>query len=262
MIPPLRPLTLGETVRIAGFRGWSCVTGLTLLGRRGLLHYAEVQDVGRRVPSWLVTDSSRRNAQARRLDGRPWIGIGGAKAKSLPGSLASWPIGASDIGDREAVVITEGMPDFCCTLLVACFEGLRPDQIAPVVMTGAAHSIAEGALACFRGKRVRIVEHRDVAGANAGKRWAEQLWQAGAASVDGFRFADVTDSRGRSAKDLADFATTLGELETSHAQILAGLTYLQPEELQRQHPSQNGCRRIQRECCQTNLGAVESRLPV
>lgn len=214
------------------------------------------------MPSWLVTDSSRRNAQARRLDGRPWIGIGGAKAKSLPGSLASWPIGASDIGDREAVVITEGMPDFCCTLLVACFEGLRPDQIAPVVMTGAAHSIAEGALACFRGKRVRIVEHRDVAGANAGKRWAEQLWQAGAASVDGFRFADVTDSRGRSAKDLADFATTLGELETSHAQILAGLTYLQPEELQRQHPSQNGCRRIQRECCQTNLGAVESRLPV
>ena len=37
-----------------------------------------------------ITDSTRRNLQARRLDGGLWQGIGGKKAKSLPGVEASW----------------------------------------------------------------------------------------------------------------------------------------------------------------------------
>lgn len=224
IIPPLRPLALGEMLGIANARNWSRITGLALLSRRGLLHYGEAQDSRRRFPSWIITDSLRRNAQARRLDGRPWRGIGDAKAKTLPGSQASWPIGAADIGDREVVVITEGMPDFCCTLLVACFEGLNPDKIAPVTITGAGHTIDKSALPYFRGKKIRIVEHLDAAGANAGRRWAEQLWQAGASSVDGFRFSSVTDSRGRPVKDLADFAATLSEAHPSRFQILADLS--------------------------------------
>ena len=73
-----------------------------------------------------MTDRSRRNAQARRLDGQQWPSIGGKKpgSKSLPGTEASWHIGAAEIGDRPLVLLCEGQPDFCAVLLVVWFEGL------------------------------------------------------------------------------------------------------------------------------------------
>jgi hypothetical protein len=51
-------------------------------------------------------------------------GIGQAKAKTKPGSHASWPIGAADIGSRPVVIVCEGQLDFCAALSVAAFEKL------------------------------------------------------------------------------------------------------------------------------------------
>jgi hypothetical protein len=89
-IPPLRRLAVGEMDAVATLRGWPLFAGLELLTRRGLLWQGDVFDDGQHWPAWIVADSTRRNAQARRLDGQPWQGIGDAKAKTLPGCDPSW----------------------------------------------------------------------------------------------------------------------------------------------------------------------------
>lgn len=222
-IPFLRPLSIGEMAAIAALRWWASFAGLELLTRRGLLWHGMVWDGGGDWPAWIVTDSSRRNAQARRMDGGFWQGIHGAKAKSLPGVEAAWPIGAADVGDRPQVLLCEGQPDFCASMLVAWWErdGLGLDRVAPVCMTGAGNSIHPDALPLFAGKHVRIAIHDDVKGHEAARRWADQLYRAGAKLVDGFDFAGMKKRDGRPVEDLADFATLLAE--SSNAKCFWGL---------------------------------------
>ncbi len=210
-LPLLRPLTVTEMAQVAAMRGWTSFAGLEILTQRGLLFFSMVWDAGREWPAWIITDSSRRNLQARRLDGGLWQGIGGKKAKSLPGVTASWPIGAADIGEHRFVVLCEGQPDFCAAPLVAWWEGLDIDLVAPVCMTGAGQSIHPEAITLFAGKHVRITIHDDAAGHAAAHRWSDQLYRAGAVSVDGFDFAGMKRSDGRPVKDLADYATLLDD---------------------------------------------------
>jgi hypothetical protein len=195
--------------KIAKLRGWSAFAGLELLGQRGLLYHGSVYDNGDEWPAWIITDSSRRNAQARRIDGGLWQGIGGKKAKSLPGANGFWPIGAPSIGNRPFVLFCEGQPDFVASLFVAWWEQLDLELVAPVCMTGAKNPIDPDALPFFAGKRVRIAVHLDDAGREAGERWAFQLYAAGATLVDGFNFNGLTMPDGRPVEDLADFATLL-----------------------------------------------------
>jgi hypothetical protein len=117
---------------VVALRGWPSFAGLDLLTRRGLLWHGMVWDDGREWPAWVITDSTLRNVHARRLDGGLWQGIGGKKAKSLPGVEASWPIGAPEIGERSEVILCEGQPDFCAALLVAWWEGMGVDCVAPI----------------------------------------------------------------------------------------------------------------------------------
>jgi hypothetical protein len=222
-IPPLRKLAVGEMEAIARLRGWHCFAGLELLTQRGLLWQGAVFDGGTTWPAWIVADSARRNAQARRFDGGLWPGIGGKKAKSLPGSDPSWPIGAAAIGDCPLVVLCEGQPDFCAALLVAWFEGLPVEHVAPVCVTGAGNSIHADALPFFIGKRVRVAVHHDDVGREAGERWAHQLYGAGAACVDGFHFDGLTKCDGAPVEDLADFATLLDPENPPVANVLADL---------------------------------------
>jgi hypothetical protein len=207
-LPELRPLNALEMARLAEHRQWPSATGLELLTARGMLWHGRVWDGGTEHSSWIVTDSARRNAQARRLDGLPWQC---GKAKTLPGSTAGWPVGLAESRPYRHVMFCEGSPDFLAALLVSWWRGYA-DAIAPVAMLGAGLAIPDGALPCFAGKAVTIAQHADTghtAGQDAAQRWAAQLRDAGAAAVHFAGFAQVLMASGKPCKDLADFATTL-----------------------------------------------------
>lgn len=220
----LRPLNEQEMAKIARLRGWPHHEGLKLLTARGLLWFSLVHDDYRDWPAWLITDSARYNVQARRLDCRHWVGID-CKAKSLPGSCASWPIGAADIGDRPIVLLCEGQPDFCAALNVAIWEDLDPEMVAPVCMTGAGNSIHPEALRYFAGKRVRIIAHADDAGRASADRWAQQLLDAEAGLVDRISFNGIGKPGGGGVKDLSDYAGLLDPYgNPPKHRVMAGLS--------------------------------------
>lgn len=195
-LPPLRFPTAAELAQIANGRGLPVFAGLECAARSGMLFCAEMKDAGETVRVWILTDSSRRCAQARRLDGKTWQGID-AKAKTLFGSTAAWPIGAAEIGSRPFVALCEGGPDTLAAWTVAWWHGHSAD-IAPVCMAGS-HAIHGDALPLFSGKCVWTFPHRDEAGKRAQTNWAEQLIKAGALWVKPF---DVTPH-----KDLNDWLT-------------------------------------------------------
>lgn len=178
-LPPLRIPSIADLEQVAKIRGFSFLAGLELAVRAGQLRCAELLDAGTSVPAWILLDSSLRCAQARRLDGQPWrFGNKTAKAKTLPGSQAAWPIGASDIGDKPNVALCEGGPDFLAAWSLAWHEGAARN-VAPVFMAGS-HSIHPQALQLFTGKGVWVFPHRDDAGRQARERWEKQLRSAGA----------------------------------------------------------------------------------
>ncbi len=222
-ISGLRALNEQEMAQVARLRGWPHYEGLKHLTNRGLLWYGKIQDDYRDWPAWVISDSSRYNVQARRLDCRPWVGID-CKAKSLPGSCASWPIGAADIGNRPIVLLCEGQPDFCAALNVAIWEDMDPDMVAPVCMTGAGNSIHPEALKYFVGKRIRIIVQSDEAGREAANRWAAQLYDAGAELVDRAGFRGLVMADNKPVKDLADFATLLDVFHPPTHRVTAGLS--------------------------------------
>lgn len=219
-IPALRPLSITEMSQIAHQRNWTYFAGLQLLANRGLVWQGEVYDAGSTWPAWIITDQSRRNAQARRLDAQRWAGIGNKKAKTIPYSDPSWPIGAAEIRDHQCVLLCEGQPDFAAALLVAWWFDVA---VAPVCITGAGNSIHIEALPLFAGKHVRIATHDDEEGRNAGAKWAKQLYGAGAAKVDRFDFNGMSRADGRPVNDLADYATLLGTELPQPENVLEGM---------------------------------------
>jgi hypothetical protein len=62
------------------------------------------------------------------------------------------------------------------------------DHVAPVAVFGASNRIPKDVLPHFAGKRVRIFQHDDDPGRNAGALCAEQLMATGV-EVDGYSFA-------------------------------------------------------------------------
>lgn len=171
--------------------------GVRLIAERGLLHFAAWKD----SRAWVVSDGERVNAQARRMDGQPWPGIG-AKAQTLPGSCAAWPIGARESQPFPFVLLCEGGPD----LLAAhhfIYAHKREANTAAVAILGASNSIPPDALPLFAGKRVRILAHADEAGRTAAARWAAQLESVGA-TVDAADFTGLLMADGAPVKDLND----------------------------------------------------------
>lgn len=192
-IPELTRPSVSDLAEIAEVRRWPFFGPMEHLVQRGMLWSATVCDGPGRVSAWVLTDADRRAAQMRRMDGSPWQGIN-AKAKTVRGSCASWPVGACAIQpDDAAVLLCEGGPD---CLAVAILAWIAEVKVAPVAMLGASPSIHADALHYFRGRRVRIVEQNDNPSTKAGARWAAQLKAAGA-RVDGW-----TPPEG--VKDVAD----------------------------------------------------------
>ena len=179
---------------------------------RGLLFCADSPE-GR---AWILSDSRRINAQARRMDGQPWERLNGKRPWSLPGSIASWPVGLLEAKDYRAIALVEGAPDLIAAFHLAWCSSATPETLAlgkgvdlvanlgVVAILGAGNWIPANALPHFAGKIVRIFEDDDTKGRDAAARWATQLTLAGA-KVDGFSFAGLRQSDGSPVNDLNDF---------------------------------------------------------
>jgi hypothetical protein len=187
----------GDFTALAALRGLS-VEAIRFASKRGLLRFGKF----RGHPAWFILDASRRVIQARRLDGRKWTES--AKAWTLAGSQAAWPLGIFEARNFPAIAFCEGGPD-----LLAAFHFLlaenRECDCAPVAMLGGCARIHPDALPMFAEKRVRIFRHTDMTGENAADRWAEQLTDAGA-EVDAFRFDGLRRMDVQPVNDLNDLA--------------------------------------------------------
>lgn len=201
--PELRKGTRADFQQLADLRSMGR-EGLEWASERGVLYFATL----RNYSAWVVTDEAGVNAQARRMDGQPWEHIGGAKAWTLPGSWAPWPIGIKEAQGFPAIALCEGGPDFLAAHYIALWEQAshytrRDCRCAPVAMLGATNRIHEDALPLFAGKRVRIFGHNDAAGEKAAQGWTLQLESVGA-DVDAVSFDGLRMVNGSPVKDLND----------------------------------------------------------
>jgi hypothetical protein len=188
--------TSAEIKTIARLRGLS-PEGVSLAVERGLLFCADSEE-GR---AWVIADSKRVNAQARRLDGRPWERKD-SKAWTLPGSVGTWPIGLREALSFPAIALVEGGPDLLAALHLAWCSDAE-NGLGVIAMMGRP-LILESVLPRFAGKRIRIFADTDEPGLQAEGRWWHQLETAGA-TVDGYSFTGFTRSDGMPVKDLNDF---------------------------------------------------------
>ncbi|MEQ1861456.1 MAG: CHC2 zinc finger domain-containing protein [Chthoniobacteraceae bacterium] len=168
--------------------------------------------------AWVVTDLERRVAQFRRLDGECYVRRDGGKIKAWTCGSPTWPLGASEIGDRAGVLLVEGGADMLAGYhFLAKFERLH--AVAVVAMLGASCAICAEALPFFERKRVRIMMDEDEErpkpgkpgvlispGREAAARWTAQLTEAGAA-VETFSLAGLVKRDLKTkVKDLNDLA--------------------------------------------------------
>ena len=136
---------------------------------------------------WILTDTSKRSAEARRIDRNPFPPLGALgerKSHSLRGSSKSWPVGLLPAGFDEPwlkqhvhkILLVEGGPDYlaACQLIAA-----QDENVLPVCMLGASATISNDALSYFANRRATIVGHPDDAGRDGGMRWAKQIKAAG-----------------------------------------------------------------------------------
>jgi hypothetical protein len=196
--PKLFPPTATDIDAISSLRSIS-VKGLQIAVDCGFLHIAILK--GKRA--FIVTDKTRRNYLARRMDGKLWeFQHAESKAYTLPGSSASWPIGIREAAAFPAIALCEGGPDFLAAFHHAYASEVE-DRVAPARLSGATVRITADALPYFEGKRVRIFVHSGPAGRDAAKRWAAQL-KGIALKVDGFSFDGLIKDDGLPVTDLND----------------------------------------------------------
>ncbi len=205
----LRPGTRAELTILAKLRNLNR-EAVEVASERGLLHFGTMQDGDSTITAWIITDGTRRNGQARRLDGLCWQSLPGEpKAKTLPGSSAAWPVGVTEVAAYSCIALVEGGPDLLAALHFAWAEG-HEHEVTAVAMLGASLSVPDDALPMFNGKRVRTFPHLDEAGQDAAARWERQLADAGA-EVDCFNLAEIHTSDGGMVGDLNDLTSIHGD---------------------------------------------------
>ena len=176
-------------------------TGLTLAIESRILFFGPVSDGDASHYSWIITDDSRRGAQARRMDGVPWAN--GAKAKTITGTTSKWPVGVANVGTLD-IALVEGGPDLLAAFTAISMLGLS-EQIQPVAMLGSSNPIHAESLPLFRGKTVWLFPHNDdnLAGLQGAVKWDRAL-RAAHATVIPFDFSPYPG-----VKDLNDFVSAL-----------------------------------------------------
>jgi len=147
-------------------------------------------------PSWCAIDRTRRVAEFRRLDNALYEISEGKTIKAWSTRGKSWPIGASMIGDKVAVMLVEGGPDMLAAYHFLMRHRMH-ERVAVVCMLGAGNRLHADALPYFQGRRVRIMvdadalkdgeieegkrpKKRTIPGMEAAARWGAQLTEVGA----------------------------------------------------------------------------------
>ena len=226
-LPRLEPLSYSEEKAIQTQRNFPTSVGVETAQRKGLIFAAEVYDQGQDWPCWIVTDDAKRNAQARRFDGKPFGSVDGTfKAKTLPGCSPSWPIGTANLGAAQNVILTEGPPDMLAAMTLGWYvrDGAI-DDLGFACITGAGTNIDAEALTFYEGLNVRIVYDADGAGEAACSRWWDQLEGAGAC-VDAFSINGLKKQDGSPAKDLNDVTFFESDDGVSEPKFQEGLDVL------------------------------------
>ncbi len=231
--PTLRELLMPRDLWMGGDTEWKAVGALrrldpmaiSLAAAHGVLRFGTVKG----FPCWIVTDESRRLAEARRMDGRPFPAtdrLGERKAHTLAGSDKSWPVGLLPAHPRPhnlpRIALAEGGPD----LLAAFHFCLHLDvyDTLPVALLGRnCHRLHPGALAHFQGRRVRIFPHADAdgGGLKAATRWKDELYTAGALRVETFDFRGLYCRSGQTVNDLNDCADLRHEDQCELEELLS-----------------------------------------
>lgn len=217
-IPDQRWIELQSTMRTGTYRDLMQLSelrristaALELATRHGHLFFATVHDSGERHPAWILTDGSRRHAQARKMDGSLWT-FGGShkpsKSKTIWGTDSRWPVGLHEATAPE-IALVEGAPDFLAAWHFIHARSLT-DICRPVAMFGANTTFSSDALPLFSGKTIWMFPHNDDKGqgVNAARRWADALIKSGATEIRPFRLCDY------GVKDLNELVIATQEME-------------------------------------------------
>lgn len=203
--------TTHDIEQVVSLRNLPTTSGLEAAIENGHLFFGPVSDGPEGGPyadhySWIITDSKRYGAQARRMSGAAWHS--GHKAKTAHGTTGRWPIGIADCALPE-IALVEGSGDFLAAYTAVAILGLF-DRIQPVCILGASQQMPETALHLFTNKTVWLFPHADdnYAGLIGARNWAKRLSSVKATVIP----FDFTPYPG--VKDLNDFVSALAQKET------------------------------------------------
>ena len=208
-------LTLGKLRQISA-------AAIQEAAERGFLWFCDSRE-GR---AWMLRDASGWVAVARRMDGKGWECIHGAKARLVKGSRATWPLGLEESLSFPAIALVEGGPDFLAAYHYILEAGVS-ESVAPVAMLGAGLSLDKEVINFFEGKRVRIFMDDDEAGRLAFARWSGQLASVGCV-VDGFNFSGLIRADGEPVNDLNDCTQLSPESGERWGATLSGMMKFAP----------------------------------
>ena len=234
-LPELHKGSARDLAQLAEGRRLS-VEALHLASSRGLLWFGHLNDGPETVAAWVITDRTRRNAQARRLDSARWLHVWDADAKQwlqvepekrnkvrgFVGNQASWPVGLEEAQPFDNIAILEGV-DLLAAFHFLIAEG-REDAVAPVAMLGASNRVPKDAMRLFACKRVRLFPHADTAGLRAAANWEAQLRPV-AANIDAFDLTGLGMTCGSAVKDLNDLTSVAPDCFESEPELRSLMTF-------------------------------------
>ena len=133
--------------------------------------------------AWFLVDPAGRFFEARRMDGQKWDHGGKSDSRGSKSLL-----GAELVKPGSVALLLEGAPDFvACSIYKSlsrkegtCFA----DDAVPVAFFGSSLRFSPEELERFKGVRVIVLPHLDLAGRNARDIWKAQLRKAGASVGD------------------------------------------------------------------------------
>ena len=201
VLPRMDEGTRDDRLALARLRN-VCPEAVELLIDRGMIRFCGHR--GQRA--WVITDSTRRSAQRRRLDGKLWYS--NHKVIGFSGVSNGWPCGIHDAARRQRVAIVEGGPDALAAMHFALAQGCE-DSVGIVALLGAAVRIPDECIPFFGELHVRIFIHDDgekESGMKAARAWAEQI-RGTAGRVDGVTFDGLVRSDGEPVRDLNDLCS-------------------------------------------------------